>query len=303
MQEGGVAGGSLEDILSRLEPEKFDADDHAILGSLAQTLDAYDKDLDSYEFNAVTQQLYKFFWSDFCDWYLEVSKTKLQDPALKDNCLAIQDLCLRQLLLMLYPLTPFITEQLWRDMGYASGEEDFIQHYAAGTGVELKAKLLSASVTLDQGAMDEVEALRDFVQKARALKAQYNLAAKRDVTFFIVGDAGNRAVVDSHGEKLKRLVGAAGIEPRDDVQDAPASVTALGTLYLDLSDIDVEGEKKRLGKELEKLTGAIRGAEAKLGNEKFTGKAPAEVVEGVRQTLADNKAKAAELERLLASFG
>ncbi|MDP0497098.1 MAG: valine--tRNA ligase [Verrucomicrobiota bacterium JB024] len=318
---------NLSAILGRLEPEKFDADDHAILGSLAQTLDAYDKDLDSYEFNAVTQQLYKFFWSDFCDWYLEVSKTKLQDPALKDNCLAIQDLCLRQLLLMLYPLTPFITEQLWRDMGYAGctcgqswgsapsepegscpgnsqeRSHDFIQHYAAGTGAELKARLLSASVTLDQGAMDEVEALRDFVQKARALKAQYNLAAKRDVTFFIVGDAGNRAVVDSHGEKLKRLVGAAGIEPRDDVQDAPASVTALGTLYLDLSDIDVEGEKKRLGKELEKLTGAIRGAEAKLGNEKFTGKAPAEVVEGVRQTLAENKAKAAELERLLASFG
>ncbi len=320
-------GNALEDILARLEPSKFDADDHAILGSLAETLDAYDKDLTAYEFNAVTQQIYKFFWSDFCDWYLEVSKSKLQDPALKANCLAIQDLCLRQLLLMLYPITPFVTEQLWQDMGFAGytrgqswgaapsepkdscsdepqeGAYDFIQHYTPGTGADLKAKLLSASVTLDQGAMEEVEALRDFVQKARALKAQYNLAAKRDVTFFIVGDAGNRAVVDSHGEKLKRLVGAAGIEPRDDVQDAPASVTALGTLYLDLSDIDVEGEKKRLGKELDKLAGAIRGAEAKLGNEKFTGKAPAEVVAGVRQTLAENKAKAAELERLLASFG
>ncbi|QYY36036.1 valine--tRNA ligase [Ruficoccus sp. ZRK36] len=303
-EEGASAAGSLEDIIARLEPAKFDADDHAILGSLVETLDAYDKDLSAYEFNAVTQQIYKFFWSDFCDWYVEVSKTKMQDPELKANCLAIQDLCLRQLLLMLYPLTPFITEQLWHDMGYAAGEDDFIQNYAPGTGTELKAKLLSANVTLDQSAMEEVEALRDFVQKARALKAQYNLAAKRDVTFYIVGDAANRTVVESHGEKLKRLVGAAGIEPRDDVQDAPASVTALGTLYLDLaSSVDTEAEKKRLGKELEKLAGAIRGAEAKLGNEKFTGKAPAEVVEGVRQTLAENKAKAAELERLMASFG
>lgn len=296
---------SLEGIIQRLDPAKFDADDHAILGSLVNAMNQYDADLTGYEFNRLTQTLYTFFWADFCDWYLEVSKTKLQDDALKGNCLAIQDLCLRQLLLMLHPITPFISEQLWQDMQFAKAgkETDFIQNYDPGCGKALQEQLATGGVTLKREAMEEVAALRDFVSKARALKAQYNLAAKRDVSFFLVTDEGNRTVVDSHGEKLKRMIGAQAIEPRDDVQDAPASVTALGTLYLDLSNVDTEAEKKRLGKELAKLQGAIKGGESKLANEKYTSKAPPHLVEETRQMLADNKEKVTELERLLNSLG
>ena len=73
-----------------------------------------------FEFAEATQKLYGFFWNDFCDWYVEVSKTKLQSPDTKANCLAIQDLVLRQTLLLRHPFIPFVTEELWQLLGYAS---------------------------------------------------------------------------------------------------------------------------------------------------------------------------------------
>ena len=114
--------------------------------------------------------------------------------------------------------------------------------------------------------------------------------------------AGAQLLQSSH-DKLCKLIGAASIEVKDSVSDSPVVVTELGSLYLDLSSsVDVEAEKKRLTRELGKLEGAIRGAEAKLGNEKFTGKAPAEVVAAVRETLESNKARKTEMERLLSSL-
>jgi valyl-tRNA synthetase len=107
---------SLRSILSRLVPARFDADDHAILERLLSTTRQVDRLFYNFEFSAVTQALYAFFWNDFCDWYVEVSKSKLQDPETKANCLAIQDFVLRQTLILLHPIIPFITEELWTQL-------------------------------------------------------------------------------------------------------------------------------------------------------------------------------------------
>ncbi|MEJ1971661.1 MAG: class I tRNA ligase family protein [Lacunisphaera sp.] len=77
-------------ILARIDVTKFDADDHAILARLLSTTREVDRCFTEFEFSAAVQALYGFFWNDFCDWYVEVSKAKLQDPATKPTCLAIQ---------------------------------------------------------------------------------------------------------------------------------------------------------------------------------------------------------------------
>ena len=107
-------------ILARIDATRFDADDHAILDRLLATTREVNHCFEAFEFSAAVQALYGFFWNDFCDWYVEVSKTKLQDAATKANCLAIQDLVLRQTLLLLHPFTPFITEELWHLLGYGA---------------------------------------------------------------------------------------------------------------------------------------------------------------------------------------
>jgi valyl-tRNA synthetase len=100
------------------------------------------------------------------------------------------------------------------------------------------------------------------------------------------------------------MAGASEITYKDIVEGAPAVVTALGTLYLDLaSTVDPTAEKIRLSKELEKLTAHINATETRLSNSTFVDKAPPAVIEGAKKQLADQKAKRLELERLLKSLG
>ncbi|MGF1482821.1 MAG: valine--tRNA ligase [Opitutales bacterium] len=290
---------SLEAIIARLQPTLFDVDDHALLARLIETQDAFVEQFENFEFHAITKTFYDLFWADFCDWYVEVSKAKLADPMLKQNCLALQDLVLRQVLLWLHPLTPFITEELAHRLGYVA-EGSFIQDMNPGDGASLKAALEEAGLSVDSGAAEESAALKDLVSRARALKAQYNLAAKRDVTLLILADASQQPRLEKNRDKLLRLIGAEAIEPIDETRDLPGAVTALGTLYLDLaSAIDTDAEKARLERELAKLDKGIQSGNAKLGNEKFLTKAPPEVVAQARASLEELQGKRAEVARLL----
>lgn len=134
---------SLDAIVARIDPALCDADDHAILDGLVRLVRSCEESLASYEFNAYTQALYAFFWNDFCDWYVEVAKTRLADDALRGNVLAIQDLCLRQFLLCLAPLTPFIAEELYHLLGYIS-EGEFLQSQRLVSADELAGTLENA---------------------------------------------------------------------------------------------------------------------------------------------------------------
>jgi len=292
---------SLAAIVSRIDGKTFDSNDHAILDRLLAAEAEVAACFRDFEFSRAVQALYAFFWSDFCDWYVEVSKAKLQDPAQRDTCLAIQDLVIRQVLLLLHPFTPFITEELWHLLGYADeGGAKFIQNVTPGCADALAAR----GIRLDAAAVAETQQLKELVAMARALKAESNLASKKDVRFFLTAADAAWTAVERSAAQLTRLIGAAAIERRDQVDGAPAKVTPLGTLYLDLaSAVDAGAERARLGKELEKLHKAIDGTLARLGNEAFTAKAPPAVIDGAKKQLAENEAKRDEIQRLMAALG
>ncbi len=304
-QMSGEAGdnSSLAAIVTRIVAAKFDADDHAILDRLLATTREVDRCFAEFEFSAAVQALYGFFWNDFCDWYVEVSKSKLQAPDTKANCLAIQDLVLRQTLLLLHPFIPFITEELWSLLGYGAPGT-----FLDDAHLENASQLASAShlrgLTLDHRQVAAVQSLKACVSQARALKAEHNLASRRDVRFLVTTGDTEWAILSASLAKFTRLAGAAELIRRDQVDGAPAVVTVLGTLYLDLaSTVDGGAEKVRLQKELETIAKHIAGTEARLGNQAFVSKAPPAVLEGARKQLADQQAKRAELERLLKSLG
>jgi valyl-tRNA synthetase len=300
----GEAGdnSSLSAILTRLAPDKFDADDHAILQRLLSTTREVDRCFAEFEFSAAVQALYGFFWNDFCDWYVEVSKSKLQSADTKPTCLAIQDLVLRQTLLLLHPFIPFITEELWHQLGYGA-EGSFIEDVQITNASQVANAAALHGLVLDSAAAATIESLKELVSKARALKADHNLASRRDVKFFLTTGDREWQTVEGNLAKLTRMCGATSVERRDKVDGAPAAVTVLGTLYLDLaSTVDAGAEKVRLTKELDQLAKHIAGTEARLSNEAFVSKAPPAVLEGARKQLADQKAKRAEIERLLKSL-
>ncbi len=294
--------GSLEAIGSRIRPEVFDDDDHFILVRLLEATETVDRALDGYEFTGAAQKLFTFFWTDFCDWYLEVSKTRSDEAGVRDTGLALQDFVIRQLLLMLHPYIPFITEELWHDLGYGT-ESDYIQDVRMPGAASLRKALESAGVSLDEHAERKTVNLQAFVTRARALKADYNLANRRDLSFFVQAGSDARQQIEASLDKLKTLIGASAIsfEPAGDA--APAVVTDLGTIQLDLSEaVDIEAEKERLGKELAKLEKQVAVGEGKLKNEKFTSNAPPEIVEGARRQLNELKGKKAEIEKLLGAL-
>jgi len=296
--------GTLAAIVGRIRATQLDDDDFAILHGLAELTDATAKNLDEHEFTAYAQGLYAFFWGDFCDWYVEASKSRLADPALRDNCLAVQDLVLRQFLLLLHPVAPFITEELWHLLGYGP-EQDFIQRHQAGTGGDLLRVLREHGVKLISSKVADVAALREFVAAVRALKSQGNQATRRDSIITVVTkDAPSRALLDGNRDKLSRLAGLAELRYTDDLGGRPGSLTGLGTIALELSgNVDVGAEKVRLGKELEKLEKAVAAGEAKLSNEAFVSKAPPAILEGARKQLDEVRGKRDEIARMIAALG
>ena len=291
---------SLPAILKRLEPAKFDADDHAILDRLLAVTREVDRCFNEFEFSATVQALYGFFWNDFCDWYVEVSKTKLQSAATKENCLAIQDLVLRQTLLLLHPFIPFITEELWSLLGYgASGA--FIEDAQVENPSQIAEAMEKAGVKLDRIAAENIERLKKDASQIRAFKSEQGEAANKNVKFAIVATDEQWTLVDRNLSKMQRMVGASSITRSEhSVPTAPVVVTTYTGSWNLLKQVeDAAAEKQRLTKELETLAKHIAGTEARLVNKAFTDKAPPQVIAGAKKQLADLQAKHAEVQRLL----
>jgi valyl-tRNA synthetase len=295
---------TLAAVVSRIKAPQLDDDDFAILQGLAELTDSTTKNLEEHEFTAYAQGLYSFFWGDFCDWYVEASKARLKDPSLVDNCLAVQDLVLRQFLLLLHPVAPFISEELWHLLGYGT-EKDFIQNHHTGSGGDLLRVLREKGIKLSAAKVADVALLREFVASVRGLKSQANQATRRDSVITIVAkDAAAKALLQSNRDKVSSMAGLAEITFADDAGDRTGSLNSLGTVLLELSGtVDVAAEKIRLAKDLTKLEQAVAAGEAKLTNEAFVSKAPPKILEGARKQLDDAKAKRDEIARMLATLG
>jgi len=295
---------TLAAVVSRIKAPQLDDDDFAILQGLAELTDSTTKNLEEHEFTAYAQGLYSFFWGDFCDWYVEASKARLKDPSLVDNCLAVQDLVLRQFLLLLHPVAPFISEELWHLLGYGT-EKDFIQNHHTGSGGDLLRVLREKGIKLSAAKVADVALLREFVASVRGLKSQANQATRRDSVITIVAkDAAAKALLQSNRDKVGSMAGLAEITFADDAGDRTGSLNSLGTVLLELSGtVDVAAEKIRLAKELTKLEQAVAAGEAKLTNDVFVSKAPPKILEGARKQLDDAKAKRDEIARMLATLG
>ncbi|MGA1204239.1 MAG: valine--tRNA ligase [Opitutales bacterium] len=295
---------SAEAILARVEASQLSAYDHWILGRILETVAEVERCFAQFDMQAYPHALYDFFWSDYCDWYVEASKSRMKDPATQKTVLAIQDLILRQVLLLLEPIMPFITEELWQSLGFARGEKDLLQNTRIARAEDLRGEMEGALGKIDAMALSEIEAVKELITRIRALKSEYNIASRRDVPFFLLPEGSSAGIITGHKETILNLAQIGSLELVDDRPEGmPAGVTALGTAFLDLAQsIDVDAERARLEKELAKLEKGIQAGEAKLKNEKFVSSAPEAVVEGARQQLAATQARVEEITKLLQSL-
>jgi valyl-tRNA synthetase len=292
---------SVNVILSRMKPEIWDDYDHWILARLTEFTESIESCFKNFDLAPLTHLIYRFFWNDFCDWYVEASKGKLKSGGeATENCLAIQDFVLRQVLQVAHPVIPHITEELWSQLGYGQSDKLLIEKTTILKAVELKEQLAFSGL-----AVERVNAMQSLIQEARALKAQYKIANKRDLTLYFDEEAKMQSVIIENQDRIQTLAGFAkviGIKKKD-ANGMVAASTLLGTIYLDLREgIDIESERNRLNKELEKLNQLVAIGEKKLSNPKFVDGAPAAVVEGAKKQLESTRNQRDETQKILDSL-
>ncbi len=252
--------------------------------------------LEVFKFNEAAGAIYRFVWNVFCDWYLELAKPVLTgaDGAAKSETRAATAWVLDEILKLLHPFMPFITEELWR-VTAMTGREGLLALAAwpAHEGLENPA------------AEAEIGWVIDLISALRSVRSEMNIEPAVPMSLVIVGaGAAVRARVRSWKEFVERLARVAGISFADAVPAGALQIVVRGEVVaLPVKGvIDLAAERARLDKEMAKCDADIARVEQKLGNADFLQRAPEEVVEGEREKRADalaRKAKLAEaLERL-----
>jgi valyl-tRNA synthetase len=298
-----MQGGSSE---GEINPALLTSDDKWILLRLNAAISEVSTALEEYRFSDATATLYRFFWSEYCDWYVEASKATLQgaDEARKANTLAVMDFVLGNTLRLFHPFLPFITEELWHGMGFnADMPED-----QGGRSIMFARwpKPLSADELAHFGILPEDEdganKKYEVVNLGRGLKSTFNLNKK--VRFIL------KPTTELPAHEIEVLRILLNAEPLDidpaytAPKGTPTALTPLGQLFLPLEGlIDVEAERARVTKELAKADSELEKVRAKLADENFTTKVPAKVLDEHRQREADWQEKKAKLTEMMAALG
>ena len=246
-----------------------------VLARLNETVDAIESAYRDYQFNTVAQRLYEFFWSDYCDWFVEAAKTEIfsENEARKKSALAVMDLVLSAFLRLLHPFMPHITEELWALLGLG---DDSIQFAAPPVKFALNDADLLAKRKL-------VSAIYETVQAGRNLRAGAKVPSNKKARFIL------RAAMKEIADELPTIVRLLNadeikVDPEYKAESSiPMAVTSLGEIFLSVSTADKAAERERLDKEIAKIETDLQAAENKLKNKSFVDRAPAAVVQEHRQ--------------------
>jgi valyl-tRNA synthetase len=264
-----------------------------IVAETAKIREETDAALAAYRFNDAANGLYAFVWGKVCDWYVEFSKPLLQgdDNAAKAETQAVMAWVLDQCMILLHPIMPFITEELW---GNTAKRDTMLVH--------AEWPEYGTAELADPEAEAEMGIAIAMVEGVRSARAQMNVPAGLQVPVVLVNaDEAVRKAWDRNAAMISRL---ARIDSLTEATEAPKGAISVplsgATLALPLADIiDVAAEKARLEKVAGKLAKEIGGLKGRLNNPKFAASAPEDVVEETRDNLAAREAEAAQLAAAL----
>jgi valyl-tRNA synthetase len=264
-----------------------------IVGKVAEAEGQMSAALDAYRFNDAASALYAFTWNTFCDWYLEFAKPVFsgEDAAAKAETRATAAWVLDQIVTLLHPIIPYITEELWQTRA------DRPQPLITTPWPEYAPELI------DDAANQEMDWVVRLISQIRAVRAEMNVPPGAKVPM-LLKDAGPLAqsALATHKDLILRLarLSDAGLLTGEVPKGAVQDVLDEATLILPIADvIDLDAEKARLEKEIAKQDAEITRFEKKLANDKFVANAPAEVVEGEREKLSEAQAARARLDEAL----
>ena len=291
-QDCGQSGSDME----------LTAADRWILSRLQETTQAANKSIVGYRLDHMAQTIYDFTWNEYCDWYLELSKTVLFDDnasdAIKRGTRHTLVHVLESILRLAHPTMPYITEEIWQRIAPLAGIE------GAGsntTSIMLQPYPEFDETKFDQAAIDEVEWIKNFIIGIRQIRSGMDIKPSKALPVLLQNGSDNdKALFEANESYLKKLAKLESITWLNKDDDAPESATALmGEMKLLIPMaglIDKDEELKRLDKETEKLIKPIQALEGKLKNPGFTDKAPEAVVQKEKDRLAEMQSALANLQ-------
>ena len=271
------------------EEGKLEREDKWVLSKLNTLIREVTENLDSYEIGVASAKVYDFLWDTYCDWYIELTKTRLNggDPEKRETAEQVLCYVLTDLLKLLHPFMPFITEEIFQALPH---EGDFIM---TSRWPEYRQEL---SFPEEEAAM---EAVMDTIKAIRGRRAEMNVPPSKKAEILLVTAAPEAYRQGLHF--IQRLAYASEVAFAEaapgDTSGQVIVVTRGATAYMPLSElVDVQAELDRIHKEIEKAQNGLRSVEGKLSNEKFVSRAPEAVVNAEREKAEKYKELIAKLE-------
>ena len=271
--------------------------DRWISTRLGRVSEEISKALDEYRFNDAASLCYQFVWHEFCDWYLEMIKERLygEDELLKGSTRAVVRDVLMGVLRLLHPFMPFITEEIW-------------QRLPGFEGSIMNADFPAASEFLsDQQALEDMNLVMDIITGIRNIRGEMNIIPSKKVDILIeMPEARDIDVIRQNLSHIRNLAKVDSVNIDKEVSKPKASVTAVlarNQVHVLLKGLmDFDEEKKRLRKEIKMIREEMEVSAKKLSSKGFLEKAPAEIVDKVREKFESMKAELEKFEKNLKFF-
>lgn len=282
--------------LEGIDADKFDKDkltvvDKWILSRLAKTISETTGSLENYQFSEPLSQLYKFFWNDFCDWYLEWIKKRLQDEEQRPIVQNVLAFVLDQTLRLLHPFVPFITEGIFQKLKKIAPVRKL-----AGIADGTKADALviaqwprQIDALVYEQAEKEIDLVQTAVRTIRDIRSNQNIPPKELLQVSIKTLKENADILNKNVKLIEQSAGVKGLQAGISVvkpDNATVSITDVMAIYVHYA-LDIETERSKLNKQKEQVENWIKAAEAKLANENFVAKAKPAVVKQAKEKVAE----------------
>ncbi len=263
------------------EIKRLSLADKWILSRLNATIAEVTKFMDKYEVGLAAARLYDFIWSEFCDWYIELSKTSLysDDDDKRSDTVSVLLYVLRETLKLVHPIIPFITEEIYDSLPNKDAEDIMVAPYPVAD--KKRAYRKDAA---------DAEAVMELIRGVRNLRREMNVPQSKRTAIYIVPADGKENVIKKVEKYIEKLASGTQVFVYEPEGKNASVMTALGKVFIPMGElIDFDKERARLNAEIAKTDEEIARAEGKLANKGFVDKAPAALVEKEREKLAKYK--------------
>ena len=276
--------------------ENLDLADRWILSRLAGAVKDFNGALNGFHLNDASKILYDFIWHDFCDWYVELVKTRFygDEPIEVKRTVVTRALWVfDQALRMLHPMMPFVTEELWQHLTERNGESLVRASFPTG-----------ADLNVEKNTEEEMAFVQDVINAVRNIRGENNIAPSKDIHLQVrlAGEKqdGIFKTYSKYLAKLARVVSVEAIAPAVKPKLSSSAVVGKTEIFVPLEGlIDIDAEKSRLEKEIERLSGLILGIQNKLANASFVERAPKQIVDKEKEKLNNFTSSVEKLRKSL----